>query len=75
MDFRCGGSVNFVGTLHAPHSTHLARRTEGMVGLQVRLGRAGIVLSYVSSPLVGTLYAWMGLLGAFDPIHFKKNNL
>ena len=39
-------------SLARAHSTHLARRTEGVVGFKVCSDRAGIVLLHGSSPLV-----------------------
>ena len=40
------------GALPSGPPTHLTRQSEGVVGFNVRLDRAGIVLFYVSSPLV-----------------------
>ena len=65
-----------MGLCHRGPSTHLARQTEGVVGFKVRSDRAGIVLFYVSSPLVlynsNKTYACRCECKGLWPTHFLK---
>ena len=74
----CAG--DHTGLCHQGPSTHLACRTEGVVGFKVRSDRAGIVLFYVSSPLVlyscnYNIYACRLECKGLRPTHFLKRIL
>ena len=69
---------DYTGLCHRGPSTHLACQTEGVVGFKVRLDRAGIVLFYVSSPLVlynCKTYMLVAVSArAFGPLTFLKRD-
>ena len=87
QDLRClctimilpSSAGDHTGLCHRGPSTHLARQTESVVGSKVRSDRAGIVLFYVSSPLVlyncNRIYLLVAVSArAFGPLTILKRD-